>query len=66
MREEEKTNESSAGCCVTSRCTRPVQTTDDEKNHADEGLASVDNDATTKSVGGEGPDHDSKEVTAPR
>jgi hypothetical protein len=58
------THETSAGGSVAGRCSCPVQTADDEEDYADERLARVNDDATTKLVGGEGPEHDSEEVAA--
>jgi hypothetical protein len=61
---ERGTHESRAGGSVAGRRSCPVQTANDEEDHADEGLARIDDNATTKFVSGEGPDRDSEEVAA--
>lgn len=55
----------SSSCGGISGCrARPEQATDDEEDYADEGLARVDDCATAEFVGGQGPQHDGKEVAA--
>lgn len=64
VRRAKATYESRAGGSVAGRRSCPVQTADDEEDHADSRLARVDDNATTKLVGGEGPENDSEEVAA--
>ena len=58
------THESSAGGSVAGRRSCPVQTADNKEDHANGRLARVDDNATTKLVGGEGPESNSDKVAA--
>lgn len=59
-----RTYETSAGGSVAGCCSCPVQAADEEEDHAHKCLACVNDDATTKPVSGEGPEHDRKQVAA--
>jgi hypothetical protein len=57
-------HESSPCGSVVGRRSCPVQAADNEEDHADKSLACVDDDTTTKFIGGKGPESDSNEIAA--
>lgn len=59
-----KTHKSSASGSIAGCGSCPVETANDEEDHANKRLAGVDNDPTAKPIGGEGPEDDGEKVAA--